>query len=403
MSSIKIILYKHKTLKNQEHPVMLYLYEDKPYRLSLGYSCTLKQWDEYKGRFRKNIENHQVKNLNLRKFELKASEIIDDFVREGKRFDFQVFKDKFRGIKTEKTFYTFFEEMVTEKKSLGKVGTAAAYETAYHALKRYKSSDTRFSEVTYSFLKSVETYLYQTGCKAGGIGAYMRSIRAVYYEGVRRGLIEKDHNPFSTTMNKNGYSLAKLKSQKNPKALTNDEVEVLKSFDYTNYPTLSRSWRLFMFSFRMFGMNFIDICNLKKENIVNGRIIYQRQKTGKSFNLKIRAEAQEIINSFCNDESSYVFPIFRDDFHKTPEQRRNRHRKVLKKTNKDLRTIAELLNIETPITFYVARHTSATTLKRNGISTEVISEALGHSDTQITQWYLKKFDNGVLDSAMDKL
>ena len=81
MSSIKTILYKQKTLKNQQHPVMLYVYEDKPYRISLGYSSTEKEWDESQGRFRKNVDNYKVKNLNLRKFELKANEITDDFVR----------------------------------------------------------------------------------------------------------------------------------------------------------------------------------------------------------------------------------------------------------------------------------------------------------------------------------
>ena len=61
MSSIKTILYVHKTLKNDQHPVMLYLYEDKPYRISPGYSATEKEWDEAQGRFRKNVDNYKAK------------------------------------------------------------------------------------------------------------------------------------------------------------------------------------------------------------------------------------------------------------------------------------------------------------------------------------------------------
>ena len=60
--------------------------------------------------------------------------------------------------------------------------------------------------------------------------------------------------------------------------------------------------------------------------------------------------------------------------------------KVLKQTNKGLKEIAKTLYIETHITFYTARHTSATTLKRKGVSTEIISKALGHSNSQITQF-----------------
>ncbi|HAS40222.1 MAG TPA: hypothetical protein DCS93_07070 [Microscillaceae bacterium] len=71
--------------------------------------------------------------------------------------------------------------------------------------------------------------------------------------------------------------------------------------------------------------------------------------------------------------------------------------------NKDLRKIAEIQGIDKSFTFYTARHTSATTLKRSGVSTDVISEALGHSNLNVTQLYLSKFDNEVLDNAMVNL
>lgn len=400
MSSIKTILYVHKTLKSGENPVMLYFYDEKPYRLSLGYSCTPKEWDEKQGRFKKNVDNYKTKNLNLRKFELKASEIIDDFVRQGRRFDFEEFKNSFHGIKkVEKTFYEFFDDMIQEKQSLGKIGTMLAYKDALSTLKKFKKGNVKFTEVNYALLKGLETYLFQTGCTGGGIGARMRSIKAVYYEGIRRGFVGKEYNPFSTTMSKDGYSLTKLKSVKNPRALNGDDLMRLKNFDYTEHPTLTKSYLYFMFSFWMFGMNFADICELEKSDIQNGRLVYRRNKTGKMFNLKISNEAQKIINYFDSD-SDYLFPILNKATHKTPDQIKNRTVKVLKKVNKDMKLIANLLAIETHITFYVARHSSATTLKRNGISNEIISEALGHSSPSITQLYLKNFDNSILDNAM---
>lgn len=409
MSSIKTILYTQKTLKNGENPVMLYVYDDKPYRVSLGYSCTPKQWNKEEGRFRKNMDNFKTKNLNLRKLELKANDILDDFVREGKRFDVDLFKDLFferekerERKKEEKTFYEFFNDMINEKQVLGKIGTMLAYKDAYSTLKKYKSGNLKFPEITYSLLKGLEIYLLQRGCTNGGIGARMRSIKAVFYEGIRRDFVSKECNPFSTTMNKNGYSLAKLKSERNPKSLSTEEIELLKGFDYIQHPTLIKSYLYFMFSFRMFGMNFADMCDLEKKEIHDGRIVYKRNKTGRMFNLKISEEAQQIIDYYATEQkqSKYIFPILNEHIHKTPTQIKNRTHKVLRKVNKDLKTIAKLLSIETPITFYVARHSSATTLKRNGISTEIISEALGHANSIITQRYLKNFDNSVLDSAM---
>jgi len=48
---------------------------------------------------------------------------------------------------------------------------------------------------------------------------------------------------------------------------------------------------------------------------------------------------------------------------------------------------------------YVARHTYASTLKREGISTSKISEAMGHQTEAITRTYLKAFEDDVLDES----
>jgi integrase/recombinase XerD len=403
MSSIKIILYRQKKLKNGEHPVALYIYEEKVYRLFLGYSCLPKYWDAKVGKFRKTYPNAEVKNLLLRKLELKANEIIDDFVREGSFFSFQIFKEKFKGIKKEISFDSFFHEMINEKRSLGKVGTAMAYRDAFNALKRYKKPEVLFREIDYNLLKGLEVFLLKNGCSAGGAGAYMRSIRAVYYEGARRGLVDREINPFSTAGNKNGYSLSKLKSVKNPKALSKVDLQSLKAFDLQKHPEFADTWRLFMFSFYLFGMNFIDMSQLTKDNCKNGRLIYIRQKTNKPFNLKVRQEAQEILDYFSSSTSKLLFPILDEKIHITPQQKKDRTHRVRRKINKELARITKIQGIETSITFYSARHTSATAMKRCGVSTDVISEALGHSDLTITQHYLSKFDNEVLDTAIMEL
>ena len=62
------------------------------------------------------------------------------------------------------------------------------------------------------------------------------------------------------------------------------------------------------------------------------------------------------------------------------------------------------MGISVHLTTYVARqHTYATVLKQSGVSTGVISEALGHKREQITQTYLKSFSNEVIDEANNTL
>lgn len=53
------------------------------------------------------------------------------------------------------------------------------------------------------------------------------------------------------------------------------------------------------------------------------------------------------------------------------------------------------MDIEENITTYTARHSFSTVLKRSGVSTEFISESLGHSDLKTTENYLDSFEDDI--------
>ncbi|MCG8310860.1 MAG: hypothetical protein MI975_25955 [Cytophagales bacterium] len=55
------------------------------------------------------------------------------------------------------------------------------------------------------------------------------------------------------------------------------------------------------------------------------------------------------------------------------------------------------------MTHYWARHAYATTLKRSGISTAIISEALGHSSEATTKACLDKFEQSGIDNTYQHL
>ena len=64
-----------------------------------------------------------------------------------------------------------------------------------------------------------------------------------------------------------------------------------------------------------------------------------------------------------------------------------------------LKIIANDAGIEQVFTTYTIRHSWATIAKYMGISTEIISEGLGHNSLRTTEIYLKSFTNTVLDEA----
>ena len=101
-------------------------------------------------------------------------------------------------------------------------------------------------------------------------------------------------------------------------------------------------------------------------------------------------------------ENPYLFPIL-SNFHRTEQQKVNRIHKIISKVNRALKQIGEELNISIDLTTYVARHSFATVLKRSGVSTSLISEALGHSSERVTQIYLDSFGSDQMEDAMKNL
>jgi integrase len=118
------------------------------------------------------------------------------------------------------------------------------------------------------------------------------------------------------------------------------------------------------------------------------------------FSIKIGNKLQEIISKF--DDDLYIFPVL-TSFHKTPTQKANRIKKCIKKTNLDLKEIGMRIGIDPDITTYTARHTYAMRLKRNGINLGIISDAMGHADSQVTRAYLSRFEDDRIDETDDVL
>ena len=136
-----------------------------------------------------------------------------------------------------------------------------------------------------------------------------------------------------------------------------------------------------------------------------GRIRYIRKKTGKEISFPLSDAGKEIIRKYSKPDATspdYIFPMLDRKIHRTEMQRKNRIHKVIGHVNKQLKVLGEMAGIE-HLTTYVARHSYATVLKRAGVSVELISETLGHSDLSTTQIYLDSFENSQIDKAMENL
>ena len=400
MASVKILL-RDKPNKNGLYPVILRITKERKIKIiTLGMECYQKDWDEKEVQFKKSLSNHIQKNRVLLTLKQKAWKIIDGFNLDEVDFTLNQFEAKFRGKEQNKiTVLEFWLDTISDLNLVGRTGNSRAYlDTKNSFFKFCKNQKILFKEIGVELLDKYETYLRVNGSNDGGIGVRMRAIRALYNDAIKKGVVDEKYYPFKT------YKVSKLKGRGFKKALTREEVKKIEDIDENSYPHIIEAKHLFVFSYYTRGMNFYDMMKLTWDNVVDDKIIYTRSKTKGRFIVKILKPVQEILDYYrdVNQATKFVFPILLKEG-LTPIQIENRKAKKLKRFNSDLKKIAEIVGILKPITSYVARHSFATNLKQIGVSTDVISQSMGHQNISITSSYLKDFDDDIIDDANARL
>lgn len=94
----------------------------------------------------------------------------------------------------------------------------------------------------------------------------------------------------------------------------------------------------------LYGMTFMDMAFLKLEDIRNGRVIYQRKKTSKNYNIKISDKLKDILKYYTEGKSKrdFVFPIILRD---KPQQQYEDVIRLRTMYNNKFKIIAKLCGI----------------------------------------------------------
>lgn len=396
----KIVLRKDKILASGEYPVMLRItYNRRPkYYVLKGdngtLSAELHKWNKDIGRYNRNKKLNQF----LDQYEIKANTILNDLEQSG--FTFTAFEHRyFRKYETE-SVSCFIDHLIKNLKHENRLGSASSYRDTRNRLNEY-NQNLLFRDINYRFLNNFDKHLQDNGNSINSIGVYMRTLRAIYNKAVSEELISEENYPFRKYKIKAGHP--------SKRALLKEDM--VKFFNYKAEKNSSQwhSLNYFVFSYLTRGMNLKDMALLKwKDHIHEDRIVYVRAKTANTKKtiepniIKIEPEIQKILNHYPQ-KNEFVFPILEHGL--SAVTIRHRVKNKLKRISKDISAIANELKISQAdkITHYWARHTYATTLKRSGISTAIISEALGHSSEATTKAYLDKFEQTEIDNTFKHL
>lgn len=295
--------------------------------------------------------------------------------------------EEFNRYSHEYSLFNFMESVIIKLKQNGKTRTSETYFVTLNSFKKFRNGeDIMLDSLTSEVMEAYEAWHQQRGIVPNTISFYTRILRAVYNRAVEQDIIE-NRNPFRHVYTGVDKTVKR--------ALPLATIKKIKALDLSLTPSLDFARDMFMLSFYLRGMSFIDMAFLKKTDLRNGYVSYRRRKTNQQLIIEWTIEMQMILDKYPENASDYLLPIIRNP----STNERCTYRNVGYNINRNLKRIAEMVGVQIPLTLYVARHSWASAAKAKGIPVSVISEGMGHDSEATTQIYLASLDTTVVDKA----
>lgn len=298
-----------------------------------------------------------------------------------------------------------FGAYIKQLEAQQRIGTAESYFSSLMSLLNFKKC-LRVEDITVDFLYRYEQWMLSRNNTYTTIGIYLRPLRAILNIQKEDELLSPKKYPF-------GKRKYQIPTGTNPKKAL-ELSDIKKIYDYqpqTNIETEMYARDIWLFGYYCNGINTKDIACLKYKNIEDDFIIIQREKTKfttranpKIITIPINDEIIKIIDRWGNqdkDSNNYIFPVLRHGL--SPHRKYELVQAFTSVVNDWMKKIAKNLSIDKKVTTIVYRHSFSTVLKRSGVSTEFISEALGHTDLKTTENYLDSFEKDIKKKFAAKL
>jgi integrase len=373
-------------------------------KISTSYTVSPAEWDDNMQEIvippdasperRKELSSFSRKMKKDRQLILAAGEMLE---AQGD-YSSQDLVCHFRKLQHGELFCQFISRKVEALEAAGRFGTAHTYRyAAVSFLKFLGNKDIHIKKITASLMKSFESYLLSEDRSKNTISCYTRSLRAAYNQasGESAGLKKAGVNPFSGVFTGNAKTRKRAISPESISCLSEAKLNETEKKTGIYSPCFSRD--LFLFSFYTQGMSFSDMANLKRENIREKTICYNRKKTGQPITVELESCMKKIIERYADSSSDLVFPILRnckDDY-----ARWKKTGAILKNYNTNLKKLAALAGIDSRLTSHVARHSWASLASQEGIPLATISRGMGHESEKTTRIYISRLDSSDVGRA----
>lgn len=360
--------------------------------ISLNMTIPEEQWDSESKKIVKHPQKAIMNNIIARKM-LEVEGAILEFDRQGKRFSgaaelknaVVAYLTPADSVVDNSLFMARFERFANSRPA---EGTRRVYRGTMSRLRAYSNriDAMHFEDIDRVWLSEFERYLSKTSPSANARNIHLRNIRAVFNDAIDDGVTT--HYPFR-----------RFKIKPQPTRKRSLSVEALREIIHMPVePHVCKYRDTFVLVFYLIGINMVDLCSARKEDLRDGRLEYVRAKTGKHYSVRVWPEAQELIDMYAGVGDTLINIM----------DSRTNYTAYCHRCNDALKNIGGLevrkhgKKVYEPIcadlTLYWARHTWATIAAELDIPKDVIALALGHGGNSVTDIYIR-YDLRKVDEA----
>lgn len=374
MTSIKV---KFRPSADAEREGAIYyqiIHDRKVRQCSTPYRAFPKEWQtRFREETRRDVERltRIVRRMESRGTVLSADDIVEEFKLYRSRY----------------SLFRFMESVIMNLKECGKIRTAETYTATLQSFSRFRRGrDLMLDEITPDLIQAYEAYLRARGAVPNTTSFYMRILRAVYNRAVESEAIEQ-RNPFRHVYTGTERTVKR--------AIPIAAISRIKNLELPRGSKMDFARDMFMLSFYLRGMSFVDMAFLRKKDRADNHVTYRRRKTGQRLDIAWTKEMQSIVEKYPPNPTQYLLPILTNPLSDERIAYRNRASCI----NRQLKTIARLTNLKIPLTLYCARHSWASAARTKGIPVSIISEGMGHDSEATTQIDLASLETSLIDRA----
>ena len=398
MAIVKV-KFRASSVEGKEGTLYYHLIHQRNLRwISTDYHVFPEEWNDKKSAIIVSNSNNRQAHLQLIQskidWEMKQMQrIIIGKEADGISYSIDDIAKDIQQLPPSQSVFAFFQQQIAKKEQMQCVGTKNNYTSAANRFMEFRNhEDLAFGQMTAEMMEMYQAWLWNRGISQNSVSFYLRTLRTLYNKAVEAGQAP----PIDIFTH---VQTANVRTAK--RAITVKDIRKIEKLDLPRGSSLDKARDLFLLSFYLRGMAFVDMAFLKKSDLKCGLMSYNRRKTHQNLNIEWMKPMQAIIDKYAEltKDSPYLLPIL------TGKETAlyTAYRKEEYNTNYNLKKIGQMIGLKIPLTTYVARHTWASIALHMNIPIAAISEGMGHNSYKTTQIYLQSLDVATINEANERI